>query len=222
MTTPAEWLDNSCNRCTQDGQTAAYLAPITPGVLPSDHSVSNSIFAESPFSVRTENAEPGCDPAACMPGVATPDQCPECRAAPDERHHADCPLPVCAAPPVSQTGNAAPEGNTATLNSDESYSGLPNPLLASMAATFDRCLALATAKNADYTGGGDPFVNFRHSQMVGVHPVLGILVRMIDKINRVASLIDSDPQVGGEAILDSLDDLTNYPAIARAWLESER
>lgn len=91
-----------------------------------------------------------------------------------------------------------------------------------MAATFDRCLALATAKNADYTGSGDPFVNFRHSQMVGVHPVLGILVRMIDKINRVASLIDSDPQVPDEAILDSLDDLTNYPAIARAWLENER
>lgn len=94
-----------------------------------------------------------------------------------------------------------------------------NPLMDSMACTFARVLTICGAKNADYAGDGDPFKNFRASELVGVDPARAILVRITDKIARIGNLIDNDPAVAEESILDACDDLTAYGAILRAWLE---
>ena len=97
-----------------------------------------------------------------------------------------------------------------------------NELIQSMEATFELCLKMARQKNSDYVGGADPFANFDRSEIVGVDPLRGVLVRMMDKISRAASLIDADPQVKDEALLDTLYDLTNYPPIMIAMLEREK
>lgn len=97
-----------------------------------------------------------------------------------------------------------------------------NALLASMEETFARCLAIAAQKNADYVSGADPFANFERSAIVGVDPLRGLLVRMIDKISRAGSLVGRNPVVAGESLADTFDDLVNYAAIGRAMLERRR
>jgi len=95
------------------------------------------------------------------------------------------------------------------------------PLQASMAERFARCLTIAAKKNADYTGGADPFRNFRNAELVGVPVARGILVRITDKLARISTLLDKPPAVVDEALTDSLDDAINYLAILGAWLEEQ-
>jgi hypothetical protein len=76
----------------------------------------------------------------------------------------------------------------------------------------------ARKKNADYANSDDPFANFRLSEMVGVPVERGILVRMTDKIRRIANLLDRDPEVADESVDDTLADLANYALILRVWL----
>jgi len=92
-------------------------------------------------------------------------------------------------------------------------------LQAAMAARFARCLTIAEKKNADYTGGGDPYRNFRHAALVGVPIARGILVRITDKLARISALLDRPPAVADEALTDSIDDAINYLAILGAWLD---
>ena len=94
-----------------------------------------------------------------------------------------------------------------------------NPLLDSMAQTFQRCLELAQKKNADYAAGSDPFKNFRASELVGVDPGRAILVRLTDKLSRLGNLLDAEPKVQNESARDTLDDMVNYAAILIALLE---
>jgi len=84
---------------------------------------------------------------------------------------------------------------------------------------FARCLGIARRKNADYTGGGDPFKNFRLAESVGVPVARGILVRITDKVARISTLLDQPPAVADEALTDTIDDAINYLAILGAWLD---
>ena len=95
-----------------------------------------------------------------------------------------------------------------------------NILLKDMAETFSYCLDTARAKNADYAGG-DSFKNFLNAKVVGVSVQRGILVRMMDKISRVNTLLDSDAQVTDESICDTLDDLINYTAILKSSIKNK-
>ena len=58
----------------------------------------------------------------------------------------------------------------------------------------DLCKAakdLMTRKNHDYTSGsGDPFANFRGSSYLGIDPVLGVMLRMQDKMMRVRTFAE--------------------------------
>lgn len=55
---------------------------------------------------------------------------------------------------------------------------------------FDTMLKIAEAKNADYCGSDDPFANFRQIENIGVTTAeVGILVRMSDKMSRIANLL---------------------------------
>ncbi|NCB21153.1 MAG: DUF1599 domain-containing protein [Clostridia bacterium] len=87
--------------------------------------------------------------------------------------------------------------------------------------TFSKCLATAKAKNSDYAGVGDPFRNFNSSELVGVPIPRAILVRMMDKISRVSNLLDKEASVKDEPIADTLEDLINYTAILKAYLDEQ-
>lgn len=86
-------------------------------------------------------------------------------------------------------------------------------------------LEVAKAKNRDYCGkkeGSDPFSNFKASPIVGVSVERGILVRMMDKMARISSLLDQEAQVKDESIQDSLMDLSNYSLILSNYLDSKK
>ena len=81
-------------------------------------------------------------------------------------------------------------------------------------------------KNSDYTGGKgatDPFANFRCSTVLGIHPVHGIMLRVMDKIKRIHSFVnDKELQVPDESVDDACDDIVNYAILAKAMLKEER
>lgn len=85
----------------------------------------------------------------------------------------------------------------------------------------DQNVQTAIRKNADYATSEDPFANFRASEALGVSVAKGILVRMSDKLARVANLLDRPAQVTDEKIEDTLADLSNYANILRIYLEGE-
>lgn len=75
-----------------------------------------------------------------------------------------------------------------------------------------RCLEIMKRKNHDYTSGStDPFANFRMSEMIGIHPVLGILLRVMDKIKRIQTFVDKGKlEVNNESVRDAIEDCINY------------
>lgn len=89
----------------------------------------------------------------------------------------------------------------------------------SIEQSFKDCLDLIRKKNQDYAGVGDPFANFRNSEMAGVSIERGILVRVMDKISRISNLLERDAAVIDESLEDTLLDLINYTAILKAYLE---
>lgn len=91
-------------------------------------------------------------------------------------------------------------------------------LIETISTSFDKCLELIERKNDDYAGSDDAFSNFRYANLVGVSVPRGILVRMTDKLARISNLLDKEPSVVGESISDTLDDLTNYAQILKAYL----
>ncbi len=98
-------------------------------------------------------------------------------------------------------------------------------LVESMEKTFSKGVEIVKKKNHDYTGGGDhndAFYNFRYAEIVGVPIERGILVRMTDKMARVSSLLDKEPEVVDEKLDDTLLDLINYAAILKAYLETKK
>ena len=81
-------------------------------------------------------------------------------------------------------------------------------------------------KNSDYTGGRgatDPFANFNASKILNIHPVQGLLLRVIDKIQRIRSFTnDRELSVPNETVEDACDDIVNYAILAKAMLMEER
>jgi hypothetical protein len=90
---------------------------------------------------------------------------------------------------------------------------------------FAKCLKTMREKNHDYSGDNadDPMRNFNISaQVVGITPEQGILVRMVDKINRLGTAFSgAELKVKDETIEDTLGDLINYSAIV-AFRHSQR
>lgn len=81
-------------------------------------------------------------------------------------------------------------------------------------------------KNSDYTGGNkDPFGNFSAVEHIdfGVSTEQGILVRMTDKIKRIASFVKQGTlQVKDESVSDTLLDLANYCILFAAFLSAKK
>ena len=77
-------------------------------------------------------------------------------------------------------------------------------------------------KNADYASDDNPFGNFELVKQLGLTSIeTGILVRMSDKMARIANLLDKDAQVKDEAITDTLADLANYSVILKIYLDNK-
>ncbi len=88
------------------------------------------------------------------------------------------------------------------------------------------CKDIMRTKNSDYTGGKDatdPFANFKCSEVIGIHPVHGLLMRVLDKIQRVRSFVnDKELQVPDESVEDACHDIVNYAILAKAMLMEAR
>ncbi len=80
------------------------------------------------------------------------------------------------------------------------------------------------AKNADYTAGSsDPFANFRASEAVGVPGVLSILVRSLDKFQRIRSfVVRGKLEVKDESVDDAIQDVVNYMILAQGMLRESK
>jgi hypothetical protein len=114
----------------------------------------------------------------------------------------------------------------AILSENNAGMGRPmryNSLIVNLDRTFSNCLETAKRKNNDYGGvDSDPYANFSNSTIVGVPIEKGILVRMMDKVSRISTLLEKESQVKDEAIEDTLDDLINYTAILKSYLTDKK
>lgn len=86
---------------------------------------------------------------------------------------------------------------------------------------YARNVAISKAKNSDYAGEHDAFANFKGCAVYGIDPKKGIIVRMSDKMMRIANLLDREAAVKDESVLDTLSDLANYAMILRMYIENE-
>lgn len=77
-------------------------------------------------------------------------------------------------------------------------------------------------KNANYSEDGNPLSNFLQCESFNVDAFKGCLVRMSDKWSRITQLAKGKPDLVGEAITDTLQDLSVYALIAIILFEREQ
>ncbi len=77
-------------------------------------------------------------------------------------------------------------------------------------------------KNANYAADNNPLSNFLQSETFDVPAFKGCLVRMSDKFSRICQLAKGKPDMVGEAITDTLMDLSVYSLIAIILYERQQ
>lgn len=99
----------------------------------------------------------------------------------------------------------------------------PADLMAHMRGTFEECIRLAERKNHDYAGEADALRNFRACEALGICNLeTGIVVRLSDKLSRIARLMQAEAAVKDESIDDTILDAINYLAIMRSARASRK
>lgn len=89
--------------------------------------------------------------------------------------------------------------------------------------TIDKMKVIHKAKNHDYAEKEDPYKNFRMCENMGLCSVeTGIMVRMSDKMSRIANLLEKENAVKDESIADTLMDLSIYAIILKCYIEQNR
>ena len=80
---------------------------------------------------------------------------------------------------------------------------------------FARAWEIMAPKRNDYSGNDVPFANFHKSEMFGVAPWRGTLIRLSDKLSRIMRLAEQGGagQVKDESLVDTAADALNYVAI---------
>ena len=80
-------------------------------------------------------------------------------------------------------------------------------------------------KNHDYAGkdGDRPFANFERTEAMGICSTeAGVLVRMVDKISRLSTFVDSgELKVDNESYYDAIVDIINYMILFSGYLKSK-
>lgn len=80
-------------------------------------------------------------------------------------------------------------------------------LLTDAAALFER-------KSHDYASAtDDALATMKACGVFGVPPTTGALLRLLDKLGRLNSLVAKDPQVANESIRDTVLDIINYAVL---------
>jgi hypothetical protein len=88
--------------------------------------------------------------------------------------------------------------------------------------TTDSMYELTKKKNSDYAGDADAFQNFKLIEALGAASTeQGFVVRMSDKLQRIANLISRENQVADEKIEDTLLDLSIYSILFLTYLKSK-
>ena len=88
---------------------------------------------------------------------------------------------------------------------------------------FAKCKEIIRVKNSDYANGDDPYINFRSSEIFGVSPVTGIMLRAMDKFQRVATFDKNGKlSVKDESVLDALMDILNYVILIAGYINDKQ
>lgn len=85
----------------------------------------------------------------------------------------------------------------------------------------DSAKKIMESKNHDYSGAsGDPFANFRGSDYLGVDPIIGILLRVQDKMQRIKTFTSKGTlKVQNEGVRDAIEDVINYMILIYGMIE---
>ena len=102
----------------------------------------------------------------------------------------------------------------------------PHELIEFHALTCVKLNEMVKKKNADYTGSvTNAFKNFERISAISstISVEQGFLVRLSDKMGRLAAFIDgNDFLVKSESVEDTLDDLANYAILLKAYLKHKQ
>ena len=95
------------------------------------------------------------------------------------------------------------------------------------AEQFRNISELTRKKNNDYTGGAytsNPFANFDEAESFGVDPLVGLAVRMGDKMQRLRAFCNKglSLETEGDTVADIFRDLIGYSTIALGMLERDK
>lgn len=86
----------------------------------------------------------------------------------------------------------------------------------------EHCFETLVKKNKDYSSDEDPFRNFRLVESLGLPMHIGVLVRLMDKVSRLMTLLNIEnndgPTVVDETVSDTIQDAINYLFILDAAL----
>ena len=93
-----------------------------------------------------------------------------------------------------------------------------------VARNFATTLAIMTDKNQDYAVETDPFKNFRGCTDLQIPVEKGIMIRLLDKVERIKNLLSRPsfkPAVSDESVEDTLCDLMAYANILLTYMQWE-
>ena len=89
---------------------------------------------------------------------------------------------------------------------------------------FSKMSNVLKDKSNDYTAmSTDAFANFEEAREYGVDPLIGLCVRMGDKIKRVQTFCKTKSlAVEGEHVEDAFEDIIGYCTIALAMIKEKK
>jgi len=98
-------------------------------------------------------------------------------------------------------------------------------LLNHHAELCEKAVRIMKKKNHDYAGqdGGQPFANFERCESMGVCSTeQGFLVRVIDKVSRLATFVEAgELKVDNEGYEDAVLDIINYMILFSAFVKDK-
>lgn len=107
------------------------------------------------------------------------------------------------------------QNNTKSINTSEEF-------ISTLGELYQENLEISRKKNHDYGGERNPFANFMLAEQFGIPAEKALLVRMSDKMSRIATALTSELQVSDESVADTCKDLANYSMILLMYLENKK
>lgn len=87
---------------------------------------------------------------------------------------------------------------------------------------YSKLITTIINKNNDYNGeNSNMFNNFNNTEILGVDKYTGLMVRALDKIMRINTLLKQENNVSNESINDSISDLIGYMLLLNGMLNNK-